>query len=55
MLPISTVSYPRSAFASYATANRADVMERAQGMQTVAPHLEVFLDGWSSCAPGRTG
>ena len=36
--------YPRSAFASYASENREDVMERIQGMQTVAPDMDIFLD-----------
>jgi hypothetical protein len=34
----------RSAFASYASADRADVLARVQGMQKVVPDLDVFLD-----------
>lgn len=41
---VGTTHYPRSAFASYASENRADVMERIQGMQVVAPDLDIFLD-----------
>ena len=35
--------YPRSAFASYASDNRQDVAERIQGMQAVAPKLDLSL------------
>ena len=41
---VGTTHYPRSAFASYASENRADVMERIQGMKVVAPDLDIFLD-----------
>jgi HEAT repeat protein len=34
----------RSAFASYASEDRPDVVARIQGMQKLAPHLDVFLD-----------
>ena len=33
-----------SAFASYATEDRDDVLARIQGMQQVARHLEIFFD-----------
>lgn len=36
--------YPLSAFASYATDNRAQVLERIHGMQKVRPDLEIYLD-----------
>lgn len=39
--------YPKSAFASYASANRAEVLARIQGMKKVAPELDVFLDIFS--------
>jgi serine/threonine-protein kinase len=42
-LPAVTQSY-RSAFASYATADRPAVAARLQGVRTAAPDLEVFMD-----------
>lgn len=36
--------YPKTAFASYASQNRSDVLARIQGMKRVAPDLDVFLD-----------
>jgi hypothetical protein len=39
--------YPKSAFASYASANRGEVLSRIQGMKKVAPELDVFLDVFS--------
>jgi hypothetical protein len=39
----ATVAH-RSAFASYASADRDEVLGRVQGMQKAAPHLEVFVD-----------
>jgi molecular chaperone DnaK len=38
------VHHIRSAFASYASADRDEVLGRIQGMQKVAPDLKVFLD-----------
>jgi len=35
---------PRTAFASYASANRADVLRCVQGMSKSAPDLDVFVD-----------
>jgi hypothetical protein len=43
-VPLGHVVYPRSAFASYASQNRADVLERIQGMKMVAPNIDIFLD-----------
>src|SRR5205807_2146204 len=34
----------RKAFASYATADRDDVLARIQGIQKAAPELDIFLD-----------
>jgi hypothetical protein len=39
--------YPKSAFASYASDNRDEVLSRIQGMKKVAPDLDVFLDVFS--------
>ena len=36
--------YPKTAFASYASENRDEVLTRIQGMKKVAPDLDVFLD-----------
>jgi hypothetical protein len=35
---------PHSAFASYANADRNEVLARVQGIQKIAPDLDVFLD-----------
>ena len=37
----------RTAFASYSSSDRADVLGRIQGMKKIAPDLEVFLDALS--------
>ena len=39
--------YPRTAFASYASENRGEVLSRIQGMQKIAPNLDVFVDVFS--------
>ena len=39
--------YPKTAFASYATENRADVLSRIQGIKKVAPDLDIFFDVFS--------
>ena len=39
--------YPTTAFASYATENRIDVLSRIHGMKKVAPDLKIFLDIFS--------
>lgn len=36
--------YPTTAFASYASENRAEVLSRIQGMKKVAPDLDIFVD-----------
>src|SRR5262249_9274993 len=36
--------YHKTAFASYATEDRAAVLSRIQGMKKVAPELDVFVD-----------
>lgn len=36
--------YPETAFASYTSENREEVLARIQGMKKVAPDLDVFLD-----------
>lgn len=36
--------YPETAFASYASEDREEVLHRIQGMKKVAPGLDVFLD-----------
>jgi len=38
------VKHHRRAFASYASADRDEVLGRIQGMQKIAPDLDVFLD-----------
>lgn len=43
-VPMGHVKYPRSAFASYASENRSDVLKRIQGIKTVAPDMDVFTD-----------
>jgi len=35
---------PKSAFASYASADRLDVLKRVQGVLAIAPDLDIFLD-----------
>jgi hypothetical protein len=42
-LPIGIRQF-RSAFASYATSERAEVLARLQGIKKVAPDMQVFLD-----------
>jgi hypothetical protein len=37
-------TYPRTAFASYASENREEVLSRIQGMRKIAPNLDVFVD-----------
>ena len=37
----------RSAFASYATSDRAEMLARVQGMKTVAPDIDIFVDALS--------
>ncbi|MGR9088054.1 MAG: TIR domain-containing protein [Gammaproteobacteria bacterium] len=39
--------HPRTAFASYASENRDEVLSRLQGMKKIAPDLEVFIDSIS--------
>jgi hypothetical protein len=39
--------YPRTAFASYASENREEVLSRVQGMSKIAPDLEIFVDVFS--------
>ena len=39
--------YPKSAFASYASENRGEVLSRIQGMKKVAPELDIFIDIFS--------
>lgn len=39
--------YPTTAFASYANENRTEVLSRMQGMNIVAPDLEIFFDVFS--------
>ncbi|MCI0559859.1 MAG: toll/interleukin-1 receptor domain-containing protein [Nitrososphaera sp.] len=36
--------YPRTAFASYASENREEVLSRIQGMKKIAPDLDIFVD-----------
>ncbi len=40
-------SYVHSAFASYASEDREEVLSRIQGMKKVAPELDIFLDVFS--------
>lgn len=39
-----SVHYPKSAFASYASEDRKEVVKRMHGMKKIAPDLEIFLD-----------
>jgi hypothetical protein len=41
------IIYPRTAFASYASENRAQILARIQGMKKIAPNLDVFIDVFS--------
>lgn len=41
------VVYPKSAFASYASVNRMEVLSRIQGMKKIAPELDIFVDTFS--------
>ena len=43
----ATVRYVRSAFASYATPDRPEMLARIQGMKKIAPDLDVFVDAIS--------
>lgn len=43
----SETVYPKSAFASYASENREEVLSRIQGMKKVAPELDIFIDVFS--------
>ncbi|MBZ0315549.1 MAG: dephospho-CoA kinase [Anaerolineae bacterium] len=45
-LPTTEHRY-RSAFASYASKDREEVVSVIQGMKKAAPHLNIFLDAWS--------
>ena len=36
--------YPKTAFASYSSANREQVLSRIQGMKKIAPELDIFID-----------
>jgi hypothetical protein len=38
------LTYVRTAFASYASKDREEVLHRIQGMKSVVPHIEIFLD-----------
>ncbi|MFC1569118.1 toll/interleukin-1 receptor domain-containing protein [bacterium] len=38
---------PKTAFASYASENRAEVLSRIQGIKKIAPDLDIFLDVFS--------
>ena len=44
IVSLAPASIPRSAFASYASDDREEVLSRVQGMQKVAPTLDVFVD-----------
>jgi hypothetical protein len=48
----SSVAY-RSAFASYASEDRAEMLARVQGMKAVAPDLDIFIDALSLRAGER--
>ncbi len=41
------IVYPQTAFASYASEDREEVLSRIQGMKKVAPELDIFLDVFS--------
>jgi hypothetical protein len=41
---LSTECAPKTAFASYSSRDRAEVLARVQGMQKVRPDLEIFVD-----------
>lgn len=41
---VGIANYSKTAFASYASENRDEVMARIQGMQVVMPRLDIFLD-----------
>jgi pSer/pThr/pTyr-binding forkhead associated (FHA) protein len=43
----TTLRYPQSAFASYASENREEVLSRIQGMKKIVPNLDVFIDLFS--------
>ena len=43
-MPVGSTYYPRSAFASYSSKNKDEVLARIQGIKTVAPDLDVFFD-----------
>jgi twitching motility protein PilU len=48
----SSIAY-RSAFASFASEDRAEMLARVQGMKTVAPDLDIFIDALSLRAGER--
>ena len=39
--------WPKTAFASYASEDRGEVLARIQGMKKIAPHLDIFVDVFS--------
>jgi TIR domain len=43
----SEVVYHKTAFASYASENREEVLSRIHGMKKVAPYLDIFIDLFS--------
>ncbi len=48
VVPLETkTEYYKTAFASYASKNRAEVLSRIQGMKKIAPQLDVFVDALS--------
>jgi Tfp pilus assembly pilus retraction ATPase PilT len=47
MNPSARTQLFRSAFASYATPDRAEMLARIQGMKKIAPDLDVFVDALS--------
>ena len=38
------IDFPKSAFASYASPDRLEVLQRVQGIKAIRPDLDVFLD-----------
>ncbi|HOW46971.1 MAG TPA: toll/interleukin-1 receptor domain-containing protein [Rubrivivax sp.] len=44
VVSLAAASLPRSAFASYASDDREEVLARVQGMQKIAPTLDIFVD-----------
>jgi hypothetical protein len=43
----SETIYHKTAFASYASADREEVLSRVQGMKKIAPQLDIFIDVFS--------